>query len=261
MSWATATGGPATRLPLIALAWLAPGLAVGFALSPYLDLTFHRARQATTPGAGRAAFGVGFGGLFLVMLVFSLLYAAPMGLMFRGGALPARLPAWAGWVLLGHIALQAGVTTGLHLHEVVQRRGHAGLHRVGALAVAGGALAYWAIGWFAQARGPVTPEPALFALNPAELVYQCFILFYGLVFPAYVWLVMLPTRKPRPMGGKVALWLVTVVVTLPGAFFGFVGDRPALIGPVLVMLVAARVCLALLPVRESESRGDRPIAR
>jgi hypothetical protein len=227
-----------------ALIWLAPAIAVGFLLCPYLDMTFHRARQATSPATGKAAFGLGFGVCFLLMIGFSLVYAVPMGLVFASNAWPSTgaVPGWGVWVLAGHIALQAGVTTGFHFQEVAQRHGHAGLHRTLALAVAGGALAYWAIDWV----DPADP-PALWGQSPGQLVYQCFMLFYGLVFPAYVWLVMLPTRRAVAMPGKIAVWLVAVLVALPGAFFGFIGDRAWLVGLVLAVLVIARLCLALLP--------------
>src|SRR5688500_12480490 len=44
--------------------WLLPAFLFGFALCPYLDLTFHRARQLTSPAGGRVAFGLGFGVVF-----------------------------------------------------------------------------------------------------------------------------------------------------------------------------------------------------
>jgi len=262
LSWTTANTIPGTQHGPIELAWLTPALAVGFLLCPYLDLTFHRATQATTPAAGKAAFAIGFGGFFLAMLVFSLLYAVPMAMVFDRGRLPWTVPGWASWVLIGHIALQAGLTTGLHLDEVGDRRGHAGLHRVLAVAVAGGALAYWAVTWFVafHAPGP-TPEPAAFGLNPAEAIYRGFILFYGLVFPAYVWIVMLPTRRAVAMRVKVSLWALTLVLTGPLAVLAMLGDRYWLIGPALAVLVLGRVAVMLWPDNTTpqeapqESRG------
>jgi len=54
---------------------IAPVCLFGFLLCPYLDLTFHRARQATAPRAGAIAFALGFAGPFLLMIVFTLWYA------------------------------------------------------------------------------------------------------------------------------------------------------------------------------------------
>ncbi len=64
------------RLTMTDLALFAPASLVGFALCPYLDLTFHRARQQTAGRTGSAAFALGFGGVFLTMIVFSLCYWA-----------------------------------------------------------------------------------------------------------------------------------------------------------------------------------------
>jgi hypothetical protein len=238
ISLATATTGPGTRLSPRDLLWVSPGLAMGFLLCPYLDLTFHRARQATAAMTGQVAFTLGFGGFFLAMIVFSLLYAVPGTWLFASGQLPADVPPWAIWVLAAQIAVQAGLSTGLHLHEVSEHRGHAGRHRVLALAVAGGALAYWALR---------PDQPGLWGMSPAETVYRCFILFYGLIFPGYVWLVMIPTRRGVSQGMRIALWLGTTALALPLAFFGFVGEQFPLVPVALGLLVAARAGLLLWP--------------
>jgi hypothetical protein len=52
-----------------ALASLAPVCVFGFLACPYLDLTFHRARQRSN--RPRASFGWGFGFFFLLMFVFT----------------------------------------------------------------------------------------------------------------------------------------------------------------------------------------------
>jgi hypothetical protein len=52
------------QLPTINILWLVPVMIFGFALCPYLDITFHRARQAMSPRDGRVAFALGFGGFF-----------------------------------------------------------------------------------------------------------------------------------------------------------------------------------------------------
>ncbi len=63
-----------------AMLGLAPVCIFGFLLCPYLDVTFHRARQETAPGPGKAAFGVGFGVIFLLMIVLTLMYAGDFAL-------------------------------------------------------------------------------------------------------------------------------------------------------------------------------------
>src|SRR3954449_52224 len=49
---------PTPGHPLSGLLYLAPVCIFGFLLCPYLDLTFHRARQAMSPRAGAIAFAI-----------------------------------------------------------------------------------------------------------------------------------------------------------------------------------------------------------
>jgi uncharacterized protein YxjI len=85
------------------LLYLAPVCLFGFALCPYLDLTFHRARQHTT--SPRAAFGVGFALLFLAMILFTVLYSK---------AINGRMSRFLGYVLFIHMAVQCAFTLALH---------------------------------------------------------------------------------------------------------------------------------------------------
>jgi len=72
-AWWLRTTSPAVHLqsPRLAahdLIWLAPVCALGFGLCPYLDLTFHTARQRAAGRAGTIAFALGFGVFFLAMI-------------------------------------------------------------------------------------------------------------------------------------------------------------------------------------------------
>ena len=83
-------GGPPAALPdpthWNALIGLAPCLIFGFLLCPYLDLTFLRARTSLDRSPSRLAFGFGFGGVFLFMMVLTYLYAGPvLQLLASGG--------------------------------------------------------------------------------------------------------------------------------------------------------------------------------
>jgi hypothetical protein len=230
----------ARRFGLTELIWFLPAPLVGFLLAPYLDLTFHRAQEATSAGTGEAAFTLGFAGLFLGLLVVALFYAGPLAGLF--GGLPVEVPAWGRYLLAGHFALQAGVTTGFHLQEIGQRRGHAGLHRVVVLAAAGGALAFWAF---------QPGEEGLYGFSPAETGYRVFLLLYGLVFPAYVWLVMLPSRRGARMRDRVMVWLVALVVTVPAGYYYFLAEHFRVIGAALLVLLAARAAVEMLPGAEA----------
>ena len=236
---------PRGALTLRDLALFTPAAVLGFVLSPYLDLTFHRARQATTPVTGRWAFAIGFGAFFLAALVLSLLYARVLRPLFplHDEPLDMDVPDALVYILAAHLTIQAAVTVALHLREIGERRGHAGLHRAAMLGIAGVALAWWAV-----------TEPELYLGQTAgELVYRGFLLFFGLIFPAYVWLCMLPTRHPTPAGTRLAVYFATLLFVVPMGYYGFiVGDSGWMLGGVMT-LVVARLGVEWLP---SEARRD-----
>jgi hypothetical protein len=91
------------------LASLAPVCVFGFLGCPYLDLTFHRARQHSNQP--RKSFGWGFGFFFLLMIVFTLIYA--LALIPRQG-----MNAWIAIFLFVHIGIQAAFTIPAHAREL-----------------------------------------------------------------------------------------------------------------------------------------------
>jgi len=203
------------------LLWLAPVMVFGFALCPYLDLTFLRARRSLGAGAGRVAFGVGFGVFFATMIALTMHYSqAVLGGDF--GPLP--------WLLAAHILVQAVFTVGVHVRELSAQReevissGAPGGAAGGSHSRAGaGKLLVAALG-IGVASAMIPPHdirqviwaPGL--MPSSENVYRVFMSFYALVFPAYVLLVGLarpdgfvspPTRR------DVLLWLGTVAAAAP----------------------------------------------
>src|SRR4051812_43352007 len=99
--------------------------AFGFMLAPYLDITFHRARQSTTRAGGRTAFGVGFGVFFLLMIVFTALYAEPLIGALNGTSRLSVRTDLAIAVLAVHLAIQTAFTVVAHTEAVRDTR-HAG---------------------------------------------------------------------------------------------------------------------------------------
>jgi hypothetical protein len=197
------------------LAWIAAACVGGFALCPYLDLTFHRARGATTPAGARAAFSLGFGVLFLAMIVATLLYAHLLKLMIAGPVLA---------VLSVHLINQSGFTLAVHLRELTRR---------GAPLVAAGVVGCLA----AVGAGLMSVDEAR-----GEMFYLCFMGFYGLVFPAYVWLCVWPTRgRERPSSRALVVWLVATLLAVPTFWMGFVKTRPAWLGLGLGVVLLARL--------------------
>ena len=141
------------------LAWLTPVIIVGFTLCPYLDLTFHRALRESP---SRHSFGV-FGAAFAVMLILTVA-------VWFGGARIALTMAVA------HLLAQIGFTMGAHLREI---RLSSAIHE-----------SAWR--WLAMV-GPLLAAaimPLVHMINaPAlsgESIYLRFLVFYALLFPAYV---------------------------------------------------------------------------
>jgi hypothetical protein len=192
------------------LAGLLASCVFGFLLCPYLDLTFHRARAEA--GHPRVAFGFGFGVLFFVMILGTAAYS---GMPWRVDTLAA--------VLVGmHVASQIGYTAEVHSAESRAAAKAASedadewarwLPLASMLAGLGSLVGVWA---FSTRLGG---QAAAF-----EWAYRLFMGFYGLVFPAYVLLAVVPTwsmpKKPTPV--MLRAWGVASLVAMPAMYLAFI---------------------------------------
>ena len=230
LAWFTTSGRmglpeEAGASPFVDLLWLAPVMVFGFALCPYLDMTFHRARREAPGATGTASFVIGFGVLFLAMITLTLLYT----------------PMWLGraisFYIAGHIATQCAFTVGAHLRELRLREGatlatHSSITLTALLA--GALLGVVASLATTEGRGLVS----------GETVYKCFMGAYGLLFPTLVW--------TWSAGGRVwdaparASALGAVVLASPLFWLGFVEQRWAWLAPgLLIALLSPLVCRGL----------------
>jgi len=210
------------------LLFLAPVCVVGFLLNPYLDLTFHRARQQTHPSEARIAFGIGFGVFFFSMITFTLFYAKYLwGVM--------TVPTLIGSAIVWHLIVQTALTTALHLHEMKLRPARDGMGVAGAIVLAIG-------------LGQVDFSYA--GLDGGELIYRCFMSFYGLAFPAYVWLCMLPARGAHPPNGRA--WRVlagVILIASPMYWLAFIESRMVWLMPGLAVVLLARLLIRTNPTQ------------
>ena len=201
------------------LLWLAPVCAFGFALCPYLDGTFHTALRCSAPKQGRT-FGVGFMVLFAVMVLLTPLYAgwlsnANFGLML------------VVWPVALHMLLQTSLTIFLHGQALSGEDSPAAGQSPAALQAARSNLQRLPLAGVVAAAailGAAAPEiPDYSGLTGPELVYRAFLVFYGLIFPAYVWICVIPFRGRRPaLRRGVAIWIAAVVLALPCFWMGFI---------------------------------------
>lgn len=204
-----------------ALVGLAPVCLFGFLFCPYLDLTFHRADQESARPP--VSFGVGFGVLFFAMILFTLAYAVVMIGVLDGGrmAIGDRLA----WAIGGHMAVQAGFTVAVHLREFNRAWGQAPARSFGKGDVV---LAIVAV---------VIPLSLQLVPVPGEVVYRTYLGFYGLVFPAYVWLCMFPGLTRR------SITVCGVAIALAGPFYalGFLANEFLWLLAGLAIVLAARL--------------------
>jgi hypothetical protein len=193
---------PAAAPPLD-LAGLALVCTLGFLFCPYLDLTFHRARQKTAPGAGKLAFALGFGVLFAAMIAFTLLYAVELTGIDFGTPRSIRSP-YLVIPVAAHVIMQLIFTIGVHGTEL-RRRGQ-GVDWSLVLPV----LFAFALG------GVAAVGPGYAGLTFGEVVYRCFMAFYALVFPAYVWICASPiARTARPTARMLTVFAAAVMLAGP----------------------------------------------
>lgn len=223
------------RQPALNLLWLAPVCMFGFVLCPYLDLTFHRARQAIdwlspSPGTGRLAFSLGFGVFFLVMILFTLAYAGLLAGV--AGDIPVNGPELALQAVAAHMVLQLIFTIGVHAREV-------------ATAPLGGIAWPLLLGAAAVGLGLSMGRYSDFSMGPLllpELIYRGFMGFYGLIFPAYVWLCMIPSASERRARG---VFVAAVVLALPMFWMGFMQQQMIWILPGIALVLAARLLVGM----------------
>lgn len=186
-------------------------LMLGFVLSPYLDLTFHRAvTQSPNP---RLSFGLGFGVFFLVLLVFVLFYSRELASLLAGEVLDVRVL----WPVLMFIILQTAFTVALHLQESQRLQPASWRVSVGL----GSVYLLLLIGLLSFGVTVMVMVPWVDLPLP-ELIYKSFLLFYGLVVPLYLllgksrvrfWMTLLLTTPAYSIGfllGGDFLWLLSI---------------------------------------------------
>jgi hypothetical protein len=177
------------------LAWLSAVIVIGFLLCPYLDLTFHRALQASW---SRHAFGV-FGLTFAVMIAFTcFLWYAPT----------------LAKIAVAHILAQSVFTVGAHLREV---------RRSPVMTCSIRRSVYMLL---PLAVIPLYPVLRV-AIDHAEIgseTYLRFLVFYGLAFPAYVLLFIGPWRPVRLSRNALFGLAAVIVIFAPLYELAFLHD-------------------------------------
>ena len=218
--------------------FMLPVCVFGFLLCPYMDLTFHRARQESGRGAP-LAFGLGFGVLFLAMIVGTPLY----GELFWGQSSRVDALKLAPYALLVfHVAVQLFFTVGAHVSAsgTPTSRGT----RASVWSVVGMAIFLAALG-AVMFRGSSSPAPLLAESgNDPVIWYRFFMAAYGLLFPAYVLICMIPRRGmkvAKPSVRAILIWLGACCVATPFYWVGFMDRHTTWLVPGVLLVLAARL--------------------
>jgi hypothetical protein len=173
---------------------------------------------------------VGFCVLFASMILLTLGY----GLFLLGSEIPANLGPWLLPLPLAiHVCLQISLKFILHFEETAASLPAATRPQAFVLPLVGGLAAFA----FVLLRGT---GPWCFGLTTFELGYRGFMAFYGLVFPSYVWLCVLPLRAcaASPDRRTVLAWMLTMLAASPFYWIGFMERRYewTLVGVAIVLL-------------------------
>lgn len=194
--------------------WLFPACCLGFLTCPYLDLTFHRARQSTSRDGAKVAFGIGFGVFFLLMILFTLWYAGVIyDRIFADGANTILT-----WIVAGHMIIQSAFTIAAHGREIFPAKLHQ--HKI--------AIAF---GVIALILPILTALVLQYTPTFGKTGYLLFMAFYALVAPAYVCTMMGTARKIWPPV------IVAVVVAAPMYWLGFIDGRTIWLLPGVVIVL------------------------
>lgn len=248
---------PATVGPMVRdLAFLAPVCLLGFALCPYLDLSFHAVRQRTPGREGTLAFILGFGVFFLAMILLTLAYApsvlasinvSPAAAGWLPGASLTTPLAGAGWAILAHLTIQASITAAIHqgFARLPDRAPTPSGEDVPTSARERTLLSQISVvGAVSVILAPAVALlslPGYAGLSMHELIYRSFLAFYGLLAPAYAWTCMMPSwsAPAAPRRKHLRALAIAIIAATPFYWFGFMERQyAALAGGVLVILAS-----------------------
>jgi hypothetical protein len=188
--------------------WMLPVMLFGFLLCPYLDITFHHARQQLdTKKNGRLGFSIGFIGFFSFMILLTTRYASAMAGAMDGTAVTPIATPWLATGILIHILCQWLFTVRVHLKHIQALPGAKSKQPILLLL----ALIAGVAGFLA------TQLPSHAELTGGEIVYRLFMSAYGLGFPAYVLYRIVMKNKP----GLKTLWIMMALAS-PLFWMGFI---------------------------------------
>lgn len=211
---------PRSAAPL----WMLPVMIFGFVLCPYLDITFHHARQQLgSRNNGRVGFTLGFVGFFAFMILLTTRYSGAIIGALNGDDF-AQIPTpWLASGILLHILCQWLFTVRVHLDRIGTLPGSGSKQPLLlALVVSSAVVGYFAV-----------KLPSHAGLSGGEMIYRCFMGAYGLVFPAYL------LYRVKASRNRATLW-IAIAIALPLFGLGFIERQTIWLIPGLgIVLIGA----------------------
>ena len=213
---------PSSMAPL----WMLPAMLFGFLFCPYLDITFHHARQQLdTKKNGRLGFSIGFIGFFSFMIILTTRYAGVMaGAVDGNDFIPIKTP-WLATGILIHILCQWIFTVRMHFDRIQtlpEARSKQPILLL--LAIIAGITGFLA-----------THLPSYAGITGGEVVYRLFMSAYGLGFPTYVLYRVVMARKNKSSLPP-ALWIAMAIAS-PLFWMGFIERDPIWLIPGMILII------------------------
>ncbi|MFK7758834.1 MAG: hypothetical protein AB8C13_02675 [Phycisphaerales bacterium] len=215
--------------------WFLPVSIFGFLLCPYLDVTFHHARQnLPTKRASRLGFTIGFGLFFALMIVLTTRYAGLIGAAMQDPAsVIAIYTPWLAASVLVHLLCQWIYTVRVHLDR---------MHTLSTPKLLGHQMLFVVV-FACAAAGFIAPNLADHSgLSAGEIAYRCLLTFYGLVFPAYILYRVLRSHCTQIPLQRWMMWLA-IGVASPMFWMGFIERQSIWLGPGFVVVLCGAFVL------------------
>lgn len=205
--------------------WMLPVMLFGFLLCPYLDITFHHARQQldTTPKS-RLGFFLGFVVFFPFMIFLTTRYAGMLTGAINGAEPSSMVNPWLAVGILLHMLCQWFFTVSVHLDRIRTLPNAASKKtRLIVLLMLAGVIGVL-----------VSGLPAYKGLTAGEIGYRMFMSAYGLVFPSYV-LYRVMARRTDETAKPYSMW-IAISLTVPFFWMGFIERQPAWMLPGMALI-------------------------
>ncbi len=233
---------PTTSRPLGELGGLAAVCVLGFAMCPFLDATFLKARIRSQGSQGSYAFLLGFLVLFASMICLTFLYGIDIVAKAAADDSPVHV-VYLAIPLVFHVGIQLLYTIGVH--DDVLRDGDAvcNLPPSNGLSIAG------FVGGIIATLAALVIAPLRSDMTNWELFYRGFMSFYGLVFPAYVWIVAWPYQHNGgvPTRQRVAIMAGAIIAATPFYWWGSIDRESHWLYAGVGVVIAAGIIARLLP--------------